>query len=78
MAQTWDPQAYGQNGAFVHGLAGGVLGWLAPQPDERILDLSVCGGSGQLTAPHCSERGEGDWPADSSPQMAAAAPCTRD
>ena len=24
--QTWDPEAYGQNAAFVHGLAGGVTG----------------------------------------------------
>ena len=47
MTQTWDPQAYGQNGAFVHGLAGGVLEWLEPQPGERILDLGC--GDGQLT-----------------------------
>lgn len=45
--QKWDPQAYGQNGAFVHGLAGGVLEWLAAQPDEHILDLGC--GDGQLT-----------------------------
>ena len=45
--QTWDPQAYGQNGAFVHGLASGVVGWLAAQPGERILDLGC--GDGQLT-----------------------------
>ena len=47
MTQTWDPQAYGKNGAFVHGLAGGVLEWLAAQPGERILDLGC--GDGQLT-----------------------------
>lgn len=48
MSQTWDPQAYGRDGAFVHQLAGGVVEWLAPQPNERILDLGC--GDGQLTA----------------------------
>jgi SAM-dependent methyltransferase len=48
MTQTWDPNAYALDGAFVHGLAGGVLEWLAPQPGERILDLGC--GDGQLTA----------------------------
>jgi SAM-dependent methyltransferase len=47
MTQAWDPQAYAQNGAFVHQMAGGVLEWLAPQPAERILDLGC--GDGQLT-----------------------------
>ena len=42
MTQTWDTQAYEKNGAFVHGLAGGVLEWLAAQQGERILDLG-CG-----------------------------------
>ncbi len=45
--QPWDPAAYAQHGSFVHGLAGGVLEWLDPQPDERILDLGC--GDGQLT-----------------------------
>ena len=47
MPQTWDPETYGRDGAFVHELAGGVLEWLAPQPGERILDLGC--GDGQLT-----------------------------
>ena len=47
MTQTWDPKAYGQNGAFVHELAGGVLDWLAAQPGENILDLGC--GDGQLS-----------------------------
>jgi trans-aconitate methyltransferase len=47
MTQTWDPQAYSRNGAFVHELAGGVLEWLAAKPHERILDLGC--GDGQLT-----------------------------
>ncbi len=47
MTQTWDPQAYERNGAFVHGLAGGVLEWLNAQMGEFILDLGC--GDGQLT-----------------------------
>ncbi len=47
MTQTWDPQAYERNGAFVHGLAGGVLEWLNAQVGEFILDLGC--GDGQLT-----------------------------
>ena len=70
MAQTWDPQAYGQNGAFVHGLAGGVLEWLAPQQGERILDLGC--GDGQLTA-RIAPSGAKVTGLDASPQMAAAA-----
>jgi trans-aconitate methyltransferase len=48
VSQIWDPGAYERDGAFVHGLAGGVLEWLAAQPTERILDLGC--GDGQLTA----------------------------
>lgn len=48
MVQTWDPQAYARNGAFVPQLAEGVLEWLSAQPSERILDLGC--GDGQLTA----------------------------
>jgi trans-aconitate methyltransferase len=47
MAQNWDPQAYGREGAFVHKLAGGVVEWLDVKPGERILDLGC--GDGQLT-----------------------------
>ena len=47
MPQTWNPETYGRDGAFVHELAGGVLEWLAPQAGERILDLGC--GDGQLT-----------------------------
>jgi SAM-dependent methyltransferase len=47
MTQHWDPQAYEKNGAFVPGLAGGVLEWLDAQPAEYILDLGC--GDGQLT-----------------------------
>lgn len=48
MLQTWDPQAYGREGAFVPQLAGAVVEWLDPQPGEHILDLGC--GDGQLTA----------------------------
>ena len=48
MTQTWDPQLYARDGAFVHELAGGVLEWLAAIPGEHILDLGC--GDGQLTA----------------------------
>jgi trans-aconitate methyltransferase len=70
MTQTWDPKVYGQNGSFVHGLAGGVIEWLAPQPGERILDLGC--GDGQLTV-RLQAFGALVRGFDASPQMAAAA-----
>jgi trans-aconitate methyltransferase len=70
MTQTWDPQAYGKNGAFVHGLAGGVLEWLDPRPGERILDLGC--GDGQLSS-RIASGGARVIGFDASPQMAAAA-----
>src|ERR1039458_163939 len=70
MTQSWDTQTYEKNGAFVHGLAGGVLEWLAAQPGERILDLGC--GDGQLTE-RIAASGAGVMGLDASPQMAAAA-----
>ncbi|HUD13547.1 MAG TPA: methyltransferase domain-containing protein [Terracidiphilus sp.] len=70
MTQTWDPQAYGQNGAFVHELASEVLGWLAAQPGEVILDLGC--GDGQLTQ-RIAATGARVLGVDTSPQMVAAA-----
>lgn len=70
MTQTWDPRAYGQNGAFVHGLAGGVLEWLAAEPGERILDLGC--GDGQLSQ-RIAATGADVTGVDASPQMVAAA-----
>jgi trans-aconitate methyltransferase len=68
--QTWDPRAYGKNGAFVHELAGGVLEWLSAQPGEHILDLGC--GDGQLTqrivATGAIVRG-----VDASPEMVVSA-----
>ncbi len=70
MTQTWDPQQYELNGAFVHELAGGVMEWLAAAPGERILDLGC--GDGQLTR-RIIATGANVVGLDSSPQMAAAA-----
>jgi SAM-dependent methyltransferase len=70
VTQTWDTAAYAENGAFVHGLAGGVLEWLAAQPGERILDLGC--GDGQLTE-RITACGANVLGLDASPQMAAAA-----
>ncbi len=70
MAQTWDPAAYGRDGAFVHELAGGVLEWLAPQPGERVLDLGC--GDGQLTK-RIAATGAIVTAIDASPEMVAAA-----
>jgi SAM-dependent methyltransferase len=70
MTQTWDPHAYGQNGAFVHELAGGVVEWLAAQRGEHILDLGC--GDGQLTK-RIAASGASVLGVDASPQMVAAA-----
>jgi SAM-dependent methyltransferase len=70
MPQTWDPVTYGKDGAFVHGLAGGVLEWLAPQKGERILDLGC--GDGQLTQ-RIAATGAIVTAIDASPEMVAAA-----
>lgn len=70
MPQTWDPIAYGKDGAFVHELAGGVLEWLAPQSGERILDLGC--GDGQLTE-RLAASGAIVTAIDASPEMVATA-----
>ncbi len=70
MTQTWDPKAYEQNGAFVHGLAGGVLEWLDAKAGEYILDLGC--GDGQLTR-RIGATGARVAGVDSSPEMVAAA-----
>lgn len=70
MTQTWDPQAYGKNGAFVHELADGVLEWLLAQPGEQILDLGC--GDGQLTQ-RLTAAGAEIRGIDASPAMVAAA-----
>ena len=70
MAQNWDPEAYAQTGAFVHGMAGGVIELLAAQPGERILDLGC--GDGQLTL-RIVATGAKVTGVDASAQMVAAA-----
>lgn len=70
MPQTWNPETYGRNGAFVHQLAGGVVEWLDAQPGERILDLGC--GDGQLTV-RLAATGAQVTGADLSPEMVAAA-----
>jgi SAM-dependent methyltransferase len=70
MEQTWNPLDYEKNGAFVHGLAGGVLEWLDAKPSEQILDLGC--GDGQLTGRLVST-GASVVGVDASPEMLAAA-----
>lgn len=70
MPQTWNPDTYARDAAFVHELAGGVLEWLAAQPGERILDLGC--GDGQLTE-RIAATGASVVGIDASPQMVAAA-----
>jgi ubiquinone/menaquinone biosynthesis C-methylase UbiE len=70
MSQTWDPQAYARNGAFVHGLAGGVLEWLNAQMGEFILDLGC--GDGQLTQ-RVASTGAHVLGVDASAEMVTAA-----
>ncbi len=70
MTQTWDPQAYGREGAFVHRLAGGVVELLDAQPGEHILDLGC--GDGQLTT-RLAAAGAHVRGVDSSAAMVAAA-----
>lgn len=48
MAQQWNADAYQQGYSFVWQLGRDLLGLLAPQPGERILDVGC--GTGQLTA----------------------------
>lgn len=70
MTQTWDPQAYGRDAGFVHGLAGGVVEWLDAQAGERILDLGC--GDGQLSA-RLAAGGARVTGVDASAEMTAAA-----
>jgi SAM-dependent methyltransferase len=70
MPQTWNPETYRRDGAFVHELAGGVLEWLAARPGEHVLDLGC--GDGQLTE-RIAASGASVTAIDASPQMVAAA-----
>ncbi|NGY06209.1 class I SAM-dependent methyltransferase [Solimonas terrae] len=68
--QTWDADAYARNGRFVADLAVDLVGWLAPQAGERILDLGC--GDGALTE-KLIEQGAQVVGADASPELVAAA-----
>lgn len=66
----WNPKLYNDKHAFVYHFGAALLGWLAPQPDERILDLGC--GSGQLTQ-KMHELGCQVVGLDNSPEMISAA-----
>jgi trans-aconitate methyltransferase len=70
MPQTWNPETYSRNAAFVPQFGSGVLEWLAPQAGENILDLGC--GDGQLTE-QIAATGATVTGIDASPMMAAAA-----
>lgn len=70
MPQTWNPESYGRDAAFVPQLGSGVLEWLAAQPGERILDLGC--GDGQLTK-RIADTGASVVGIDASPEMVTAA-----
>jgi len=70
MTQTWNPETYSRDAAFVPQLGSGVLEWLAPQPGERVLDLGC--GDGQLTE-RIVAAGANVTGIDASAKMVAAA-----
>ena len=70
MTQTWNPETYSRDAAFVPQLGSGVLEWLAPEAGERILDLGC--GDGQLTE-RIAAAGASVTGIDASPTMIAAA-----
>ena len=70
MPQTWNPETYRRDGAFVPELGAGVLEWLAAQPGESILDLGC--GDGELTE-RIAASGADVTAIDASAQMVAAA-----
>jgi SAM-dependent methyltransferase len=69
MPQTWNPETYSRDAAFVPQLGSGVLEWLAPQAAENILDLGC--GAGQLTE-RIAAAGAKVTGVDASPNMVAA------
>jgi len=70
MPQTWNPETYSRDAAFVPQLGSGVLEWLAPQAAENILDLGC--GDGQLTE-RIVAAGANVTGIDASSKMVAAA-----
>ena len=68
--QSWNPARYAESARFVSDLGMPVIGLLAPQPGERILDLGC--GDGALTL-KLQQHGCVVLGVDSSPEMIAAA-----
>ncbi len=68
--QTWNPEQYAQTARFVSDLGEAVVGLLAPQPGEHILDLGC--GDGALTV-KLQAVGATVLGVDASPEMVAAA-----
>ncbi len=68
--QRWDAQQYGQIGGFVPDLAADLMEWLAPLPNERVLDLGC--GDGRFTA-RLQATGATVIGVDCSPAMVEAA-----
>lgn len=68
--QRWDAQLYGQSGGFVQDLAADLMEWLAPLPNERVLDLGC--GDGRFTA-RLQAAGANVMGVDRSPSMVEAA-----
>jgi SAM-dependent methyltransferase len=68
--QTWDPELYAREAAFVPALGLPVVELLAPRQGERILDLGC--GDGQLTKA-LADAGASVVGVDASPEMVVAA-----
>src|SRR5690242_17115674 len=70
MTQTWSPADYRQNASFVPELGAPMIARLAPQAEERILDLGC--GDGVLTT-QIAESGATVVGVDASAAMVASA-----